>query len=301
MWARDPAAYWAVGALNYFVGAGIQSLHTATGLRAGAAGHEPVPNPYARMIMGCTGAAQYLQDRRQETQMTEPAPAAPRQLPGSIQAAPSGSKGFDSDTVLTNATAAAFVADGFRFAVRYLSRDRPETEGNLSATEAAAILNAGLAVMAVQHVSAEGWIPTEDLGQQYGVSAAADARTVGFPRGVNIWLDLEGVGYGSTARQVADYCTAWFAAVSDAGYAPGLYVGARCGLTGEELYDLPFTYYWQSGSAVPALPARGYCMVQSISGDYEIAGVSYDLDTTQTDDGGAGHTPVWLAPAAPVA
>jgi hypothetical protein len=233
--------------------------------------------------------------------MSEDFPAAPRQLPGSVRAAPPGGKGFDTDTVLTDAMAAAFVANGFRFAIRYLSRERPEAGGNLTATEAEAILNAGLALMAVQHVSEAGWIPGDALGRQYGTSAAANARTVGFPSGVNIWLDLEGVGYGTSPGQIARYCEAWFTAVSDAGYVPGLYVGARCGLSGEELYNLPFAWYWRSGSAVPMLPARGYCLEQTISGYYEIAGVSYDLNMTRTDDGGAGHTPVWLAPASAVA
>ena len=217
-------------------------------------------------------------------------------LPGTVTAAPPNATGFDCDTVLTSRSASAFVDAGFSFVIRYLSRTVPESSGDLSASEANTILNAGLALMAVQHGSQAGWVPTQALGQQYGQSAVTNARSVGLPAGVNIWLDLEGVQSGTAASAVSAYCDTWFAEVAAAGYLPGLYVGSDCGLTGSQLGALNVSRYWESGSSVPMPSPRGYCMVQTIDNSYVLAGVGYDKDTTQPDvDGG---TPVWLAPVA---
>ncbi len=103
------------------------------------------------------------------------------------------------------------------------------------------------------------------MGQQDGTNTANNALAVGFPQGVNVWCDLEGVNSSSTAQDVIDYCTSWYDAVSAQGYVPGLYVGANAILTGDQLYyNLPFQHYWQSCSEVPALPVRGYQMVQTL-------------------------------------
>ena len=213
-----------------------------------------------------------------------------------VGAAPPGAPGFDADTVLTAQTAAAFAANGFAFAIRYLSRSTPEAAGDLSATETAAILGAGLALMAVQHVAPQGWVPSLSLGRANGTAAAANAKQVGLPPGMCLWLDLEGVAASTPATAVIAYCNRWFRAVSDAGYLPGLYVGASCGLTSEQLgRDLTCRYYWQSGSTVPDVAGAGYCMVQTISTGFDIAGVAYDRDMVQADARGA--TPIWAAPA----
>ena len=233
-------------------------------------------------------------------QATAAAASGTATLPGTVKSAPPGALGFDTDTVLSASTAAAFVADGAVFAVRYLSRTTPEAAGDLSAAEAKDILAAGLALMAVQHVSQSGWTPNQSLGTQYGNAAAANAQQVGLPTGVVLWLDLEGVASGTDANAITDYCNAWFASVSAAGYLPGTYIGANCGLTGDQIYyGLLCEYYWQSGSRVPAVPVRGYCMVQTISQSYVFDGVAYDQNTIQADS--PGDTPIWLAPAGAVA
>jgi hypothetical protein len=61
---------------------------------------------------------------------------------------------------------------GYRFCIRYISRtpeSRQHHEENgtpdLSEDEAQDILNAGLALMTVQHVAATGWVPTMSLGK----------------------------------------------------------------------------------------------------------------------------------------
>lgn len=204
-------------------------------------------------------------------------------LNGTVQGAAPGLRGFDANTVITAAVAQQFVSQGYAFCVRYLSRG-PEKPGDLSPGEAADILNSGLALFPVQHVSAEGWSPTGTLGQQYGVQAAANAGAVGFPPGVNIWCDLEGVKTGTAAQDVIDYCRAWYDAVNTGGFVPGIYVGANAILTGQQLYDLPFQHYWKSFSRVPDIPNRGYQLVQH--GSQPVNGIDIDVDITQTDQKG---------------
>src|SRR6266705_1511037 len=131
-------------------------------------------------------------------------------LPGTVQAAADGLLGFDTDSIVTASKAADFFTQGFRFCVRYVSRVAKQGSNDLSEPEALDLLDAGLALMAVQHPRAEGWVPTPDLGAADGVHAAYHAFVICFPAGVNVWCDLEGVGSGTPAQQVIDYCNAWF-------------------------------------------------------------------------------------------
>jgi hypothetical protein len=225
-----------------------------------------------------------------------PVPSPSSSLPGHVATSPSGALAFDANTVLTDATARAFAEAGFECAIRYLPRNFVVTptssQGNLTAAEAETILDAGLALMAVQHVSSAGWVPSESLGTSYGQYAVANAQAIGLPAGINLWLDLEGVASGTAAAIIQDYCNAWYDQVSAAGYVPGIYIGANCGLSATQITGLRFRYFWQSGSTVPAI-STGYCMRQSISSSYMIDGVAYDLDTIQADE--YGQTPIWLA------
>jgi cell division septation protein DedD len=212
-------------------------------------------------------------------------------LKGKVRTAPDGSVGFDCDTPLTSGSAGSFVRSGFHFAVRYLSLGA-EAPGDLSTTEAWTILGSGLALMAVQHVPGVGWNPTQELGSQYGKSAATNAQSVGLPHGLNIWLDLEGVSSSATASSVSAYCNAWFGELSEAGYVPGLYVGANSVLDADELDALSVEHFWKSGSNV-AYPSSGYCMIQVVNSSYVVDGIAYDRDTIQSDN--LGRRPLWLA------
>lgn len=188
------------------------------------------------------------------------------------------------------------MAAGFTFAIRYLSRGTPEEEGDLDAQEVSDILGAGLALMAVQHVQNAGWVPSQELGAQYGQAAATNAQAAGLAPGVTLWLDLEGVASDTPADTIGQYCNAWFQAVSAGGYRPGLYVGADCGLTGDQLGALQCDGFWRSGSTVPEVEPAGYCLVQTIDDGFAVDGVAYDRDVVQADNGGG--TPVWMVPTA---
>jgi hypothetical protein len=212
-------------------------------------------------------------------------------LPGTIQAAPDGALGFDANSVISLDAAGAFVDQGYEFCIRYLSRDIGFGEHDLTPAEAGDILAAGLGLMAVQHVRKQPWSPTAALGQSDGTNAGINAGAIGFPPGVNVWCDLEGIDLGADTGDVIGYCSAWFTAVAAAGFVPGIYIGDDVILDGQQLFDLPFQHYWKSASRVPEIPTRGYQMTQTLfSGT--IAGISIDQDTTQTD--GLGGQALWL-------
>lgn len=220
-------------------------------------------------------------------------------LSGTVQSAPEGAKGFDANTPVSPAAARQFFLRGYRFCVRYVGR-LTMNAGDLTSAEAQGIVSAGLGLMVVQHVQSEsGWSPTGALGTTYGVNAAAFARQAGIPSGVNVWLDLEGVAQGTAATDVTAYCGNWYRSVLDGGYLPGIYVGWRPGLSGQQLYALPFQHYWGAYNVDgDTTPSCGWCLKQSPASGGTIAGIgpdAYDDDITRTDQ--AGRTVQWLAPA----
>jgi Domain of unknown function (DUF1906) len=214
-------------------------------------------------------------------------------LPGQVLPAPPGLHGIDTNTVLDERVCRAAKARGFSFCLRYVSRGGRAQAGDLHASEARTILHAGLALMPVQHVARAGWSPTKKLGNTYGQTAAAHVREIGFPPGVNVWLDLEGVNSSSSHAAVIEYCNAWIAEVDSAGFVPGVYIGARSILTGEDIFwRLRARHFWKSGSRVPDVPHRGYQLIQKIMRNDQIDGVEIDRNLTVNDN--FGQSVLWL-------
>jgi glycoside hydrolase-like protein len=215
-------------------------------------------------------------------------------LPGSVVSGPPGHHGIDCNTALTAANCAAMKAQGYSFCIRYVSRHATLASNDLSTAEANRILNAGLALMPVQHVALAGWAPSGALGTTNGQYAVTHVRNLGFPPGVNVWLDLEGVKSSVTHASVIDYCNAWFAEIKSANFIPGVYVGSGAILTGDEFFwRLQTKHYWKSGSTVPPIPQRGYQMIQKIIRNDKVGGVEIDRDLTQND--AFGDAVQWLA------
>ena len=129
-------------------------------------------------------------------------------LPGSVVRAPAGSQGFDANMALTTSQARQLLDAGFAFCLRYLSRAARQPASDLTTAEARRILSAKLALMPVQHVAPEGWVPTAGLGAANGSHAAQHALDIVFPHGVNVWLDLEGIAPSAPSQDVIDYCNA---------------------------------------------------------------------------------------------
>jgi hypothetical protein len=202
-------------------------------------------------------------------------------LPGVIRSATPSAKGFDCAVNLTQ-TNVAQLAKQFQFCVRYIPWNN-WTSGDLTFTEAISILQSGLALMPVYPYPDAGWQPDQSSGVLCGKRAVAGAETIGFPKNVNVWMDLEGIANGWPAQSTIDHCNSWFDVVEAAGYVPGLYVGEPVNLTGAQLFSsLKFHHYWRSLSgSTPDIPTRGYQMLQSAGGD--VAGVSIDGNVTQRD------------------
>lgn len=232
------------------------------------------------------------------TPVPPPPTTSGNNLSGKVEKSPSGSKGFDCNTPLTSTTAANFRNAGFAFALRYVPRnyltDPTSPSGNITRAEAQTILDAGLALMIVQHVATSPWDPTGELGMTYGQYAASNCQAIGLPRGVNVFLDLEGVRAGTDPQNVLDYAGTWGDAVRDAGYMPGIYIGASCGISAQQIVGLTnFGQFWRSGSSsAPQIGAPGYCMQQTISASLVLGGVAYDSDVITADQNGG--TPYWL-------
>ena len=221
-------------------------------------------------------------------------------LSGRIQKAPAGSKGFDTDVPLSLAKAKQFKDDGYVFCARYISRlstDDEVANGDLTRAEAENILNAGLGLMAVQHVSRTGWQPTGSKGTVYGNNAVNNAIFSGLPPGINVWLDLEdaltGVDRaGLSDSDVINYCNNWFDRVSSAGYVPGVYVGFDAVLDSDQLFhSLNCQHYWRAPGDIPDIAVRGYQVTQPEI-DIEVHGITIDVDITKTDR--LGGQALWL-------
>jgi len=186
-------------------------------------------------------------------------------LTGKVEFAPIGALGFDTAVPLTTMTARGYAAQGFQFCIRYVSRTDASRADNsahgradISEAEGKAILGAGMALMVVQHVAAHGWVPTVQLGHDYGVKAAAFTRIAGVPAGVNVWLDLEDIPKGTAAADITGYANAWFAQVKAAGYVPGVYVGFNVWLTPDQLFfDLLTEHYWRASGNIVDVSHRG--------------------------------------------
>lgn len=216
-----------------------------------------------------------------------------------VKEIPDGFRGFDCNTTVSHAQAHSFAKAGFKFAARYLHRETKHSF-DLTAGEAIGILEAGLALFGVQHVeSAESWTPTVEKGKRYGANAADHAAKVGFPKGVAVVCDLEGVAVGTPPQMVTDYLREWFAPVQAAGFTPALYVGWHAGLNAAELWRLPFTRYWSAYNLnADQMPAkRGVCLRQGVAKRGEKpAGIPFEIDTNVAKaDALGGRMPV-LAP-----
>lgn len=159
---------------------------------------------------------------------------------------PPGTIGFDCNTPVTPSIAEKFLAHGAKYVIRYVRRSTRHTY-DLTVQELVGLLQAGMGVGVVQHVAAEGWTPTANLGASYGAIAAEESRVIGIPPEVTVWCDLEGVHDQVPRQQVIDYCNAWYSKVKEAGYQPGIYVGYGAGLSGVDLYyKLRFQRYWSA-------------------------------------------------------
>lgn len=230
-------------------------------------------------------------------------------LSGTVEKAASGLLGLDFNAdgqKMTPALAKAFRDAGYTFCARYVPRlaSAATVSFDLRRDEAQMLLNEGFAVMAVQHFKSEkGWIPTAQLGRDYGTFAAKWAREkVELPEGVCIFLDLEAVKSGTPKADVIAYCVEWHQQVKAAGYEPGVYLGTGAKLADTEVAKvLPFEHYWAAFNETFQVPGRGIQLKQIAVGKNSplrppgAKGFRFQADRTSIDSKGGALS--WLAPS----
>lgn len=216
---------------------------------------------------------------------------------------PAGTRGFDANTRITVAQARAFVDAGYKFVVRYVRRSTKH-DYDITTGEFVGLLNAGLGVMIVQHVAAEGWAPTRELGAAYGAIAAQEAAAVGYPRSCIVWCDLEGISPIARAADVIAFCNSWYDKVREAGFDAGLYVGYGAGLTADQLYyKLKFRRYWSAynlnSDSLPSV--RGVCMKQGAypPPSQRVKGIPFEYDTDLITGDHFNNFPTLILPGDP--
>lgn len=194
-----------------------------------------------------------------------------------------GCLGFDCDTKLTEETACQMNAAGYSFVVRYLSLTS-DPEFDIDINEVNAIINCNLYLLLVQHVRYPGWSATEEYAKNDAKFALIQLADIGNPTGMTIYCDIE-----SVANNPTDYINTWADIIRNAGYSPGVYIGANSQLSSTaDLDNLRVDSYWKSMSYIPFEPTIGYSMIQTISSKMP-AGFPIDEDTVQADAN--GNTP----------
>lgn len=211
-----------------------------------------------------------------------------------VKSAIAGMKAFDVNEQLFPNEAKSFRDAGYEVCIRYLPRTSELISGNLTAVEMATILDAGLALSAVQHCPLPNWQPNGFMGAKYGQFAGHYAEQIGLPKGMNIWLDLEMVAVDSKADDIISYCENWYDQVGLFAYVPGIYIGYQTGLTDEQLYqNLSFQHYWRAYNCDQSIPKRGWQMLQHPQ--KTLGGINYDPDIVQVDN--LGDLPTFIFPS----
>lgn len=209
---------------------------------------------------------------------------------------PAGTLLLDTDEVLTDEALDLAWAAGYRGVIRYVGFGVKPWPGDITLGERDRALRKGFGLQIAQHVRRGIWMPTETMGSSDGDAAATHSLSAGYLPGATLWNDLESIAAGASDETIA-YANAKHAQVVSAKIEPGEYIGDRCPLTSEALYhELISSLYWKSGSNVPDVAIRGYCMRQTIPGP-TYAGISFDRNVHSGDAlGGMAH---WIVAADP--
>lgn len=192
-----------------------------------------------------------------------------------------GARGVDTVVSLDAPKSKTLKGAGIDFAMQYL--------GTVSPSGIDAILNAGLAFMPITYAN-----------RYNGPQAVTQLKTLALPVGCTVWLDVEDE-MEVPITELKSKINNWATAILNAGYMPGMYVGAGVPLTSLELYQLKVVRYWHSVSRVTdrngslAEPGCGWVMHQLHPPNlksWRDIDVIVDLDIIQHDY--RGRLPSWV-------
>lgn len=181
-------------------------------------------------------------------------PAAPA---GALTAITPGLKGFDSLNVETPDQIECLRAAGYSY-------DMVNTNGNTWQDEYNAAAAAGLEVVLFQGYDPDAWADPSAAAARATISKDK-AAGAGYPKGGQIFLNLEdNVGRGVTAADMIKWINTWTTVIRNAGYSPGIYVGAPQLLTAGQIDALPGVVFWKSVSGSAPQAARGFVAAQPV-------------------------------------
>jgi hypothetical protein len=193
----------------------------------------------------------------------------------------------------TSIQAAALRADAVDGVVGYL--------GAMNRTRLEYVLGAGMGFMPVTFAGAY-----KNAG---GAKSVAQLKALGVLPGTTVWLDVEGKeAWDTPPAQLMALIDAWNDPVIDAGYIPGLYVGAPQPLNGAQLYALKSKRYWLGQGrcvgrdGLDAYPRCGWCMRQDWHGEVEKMGLVWRRSGVLVDTNGVqkdhfNRLPTWMVAA----
>ncbi len=190
-----------------------------------------------------------------------------------------GLKGFDSLNVETPAQIACLSAAGYSFDLVNVA-----TTGWAAEYQAAAA--GGMDILPFQGYYQPSW-PSAANGTVRANQAITSAQGVGYPRGSQIFLNLEN-NTNSTAATAIQWVTNWANAIRAAGYTPGVYVGEPQILSAAQVSALPVSVFWRSASSQAPQAAAGF-VVRQTAVSQPACGITggIDIDVTSQDVHGA--------------
>lgn len=189
-----------------------------------------------------------------------------------------GAKGFDSYAPVNDSILQAAWADGCRFVVRYVH--------NITVSEIACIIKNGFAFMLVTYAN-----------RFDGADALNTSKSVGYPQGATLWLDVESVTVA--VENLIAAINGWCKPVRTY-FDPGIYLGCQQLMTWQEQTQLACDRYWEATSLVidrkgnPARPATNWNMTQ-VGANLHLYGSVVDLDFIRQDS--RGRLPMWAVAA----
>ncbi len=205
--------------------------------------------------------------------------------------------GFDTTfrfvdlAVAKRVRAASWQGHELVFPFRYLSLSTPNLAYDIGPTERDVIFQAGFKGLGlVQHVNFPSWQANPLVGAQHGKAAASHAKLIAAPGGVDLCVDMEGVGDPGAQAEV--YLQEWLKPVQDTGFnvAGGVeYEGYLDGILSllrrKALYDAGTVkkIFSDFGHREP-LPGVGFVLVQHPQ--TMVAGISLDPDENRVADDG---------------